>query len=112
MADQAGWLEDKYEEISDRHRLAKAFEGLSSQNGSFALLNRYQARLHREYQGLLKALIELQAARHARQPKIRNERAPQRRKPPVGESPTPRRCRCTGIASEPDRRVTAGMGAS
>jgi hypothetical protein len=43
---------------------------------------------------------------------VLNERAPQRRKSPVGESPTPRRCRYTWIANEPDRRVTAGMGAS
>jgi hypothetical protein len=83
MVDQAGWLEDKYEGISDRHRLAKAFEGLSGQNGSFALLNRYQARLHREYQRLLKTLVELQAARHARQPKLPKEPKP------VTEKPTP-----------------------
>ena len=42
----------------------------------------------------------------------KNERAPQRRKPPVGESPTPGGVGYAWIASEPDRRVTAGMGAS
>src|ERR1700680_494337 len=52
MADQAGWIEDKYEEISERDRLAIAFEALSGLNSSLGLLNRYQARLHREYQRL------------------------------------------------------------
>jgi hypothetical protein len=73
MDDQADWLEDKYGEISERHRLAIAFETLSGQNGSLALLNRYQARLHRDYQRLLKTLIELQATRQARESKLLNE---------------------------------------
>src|SRR5713226_8488702 len=34
MDDQAGRIEDKYEEISERHRLAIAFEALSGSNGS------------------------------------------------------------------------------
>jgi hypothetical protein len=64
MADQSDWLEEKYEHLDDRHRLAVAFESLTS-NGSLALLNRYQARLHREYQRLLKTLTDLQTARRA-----------------------------------------------
>jgi len=59
--------DDKYEVINERHRLAIAFEALSGANGSLALLNRYQARLHREYQRLLKTLIDLQTARLARE---------------------------------------------
>jgi hypothetical protein len=73
MDDQAAWVEDKYEEIPENYRLAIAFEALSGNNGSLGLLNRYQARLHREYQRLLKTLIELQAARQAREVKLRNE---------------------------------------
>jgi hypothetical protein len=73
MDDQAAWVEDKYEEIPENYRLAIAFDALSGVNGSFGLLNRYQARLHREYQRLLKTLIELQAARQAREVKLRNE---------------------------------------
>jgi len=73
MDDQASWIEDHYEEIPENYRLAIAFDALSGANGSLGLLNRYQARLHREYQRLLKTLIELQAARQAREVKLRNE---------------------------------------
>jgi hypothetical protein len=78
MHDQAKWLEEKYEDLDERHRLAVAFESLAS-NGSLALLNRYQARLHREYQRLIKSITELQTARRAaeaqlsREQKLRNE---------------------------------------
>ncbi len=65
MDDQADWVDNRYEGISDRHRLAIAFESLAGANGSLALLNRYQARQHREYQRILKTLTELQAARLA-----------------------------------------------
>jgi hypothetical protein len=64
MTDQSEWLDDKYEVLPEPNRLAIAFESLAS-NGSLALLNRYQARLHREYQRLLKTLTDLQAARRA-----------------------------------------------
>jgi len=73
MDDQADRIDDKYEEIPENHRLAIAFEALSGRNGSMGLLNRYQARLHREYQRLLKTVIELQAARPAQKVKLRNE---------------------------------------
>jgi hypothetical protein len=73
MDDQASWVDGKYDEIPENYRLAIAFEALSGRNGSMGLLNRYQARLHREYQRLLKTLIELQAARQAREVKLRNE---------------------------------------
>ena len=73
MDDQASWIENHYEEIPENYRIAIAFDALSGVNGSFGLLNRYQARLHREYQRLLKTLIELQAVRQAREVKLRNE---------------------------------------
>ena len=70
MDDQADWVTTNTNDISDHHRLAIAFESLAGANGSLALLNRYQARLHREYQRLLKTLTELQAARLAREPAL------------------------------------------
>ncbi len=73
MNDQAAWVDEKYAGIPDHHRLAIAFETLSGANSSLALLNRYQARLHREYQRLLKALTELQAARLAAESKLRQK---------------------------------------
>ncbi len=88
MDDQADHLESKYEVINESHRLAIAFEALSGAGGSLALLNRYQARLHREYQRLLKTLTDLQAARHAAESKLRNE-------------PKPAAQRLTGLHPEP-----------
>ena len=73
MDDQAAWVESKYDDIPENYRLAIAFEALSGRNGSLGLLNRYQARLHREYQRLLKTLIELQAARQSQKVKLPNE---------------------------------------
>jgi hypothetical protein len=49
--------------MPEHHRLAMAFEALAGANSSLALLNRYQARLHLEYQRILKALMQMQAAR-------------------------------------------------
>jgi hypothetical protein len=81
MDDQADWVEDKYEEIPENYRIAIAFDALSGVNGSFGLLNRYQARLHREYQRLLKTLIELTAARQAQKVKLPNEPKPASNQP-------------------------------
>jgi hypothetical protein len=78
MADQAEWLEEKYEHLDDRHRLAVAFESLTS-NGSLALLNRYQPRLQREYQRLLKTLTDLQAARCTAEAKLSRQQSHRRR---------------------------------
>ena len=82
MDEQADQLEAKYEIINERHRLAIAFESLAGANGSLALLNRYQARLHREYQRILKTLTDLQAARHARESTLeRKQKLPNEPKP-------------------------------
>ena len=70
MDDQADWLDQKYETLPDHYRLAIAFESLSEPSGSLALLNRYQARLQRQYERLLKALTDLQAARLAAESKL------------------------------------------
>ncbi len=87
MDDQADHLESKYEVINERHRLAIAFESLAGAHGSLSLLNRYQARLHREYQRLLKTLTDLQAVRRAveskppQKAKLQNEPKPHTGKP-------------------------------
>jgi hypothetical protein len=105
-------IDKEWKNLDESVRLALAFEALSGARSPLALLNRYQARLHHEYQRILKTLLQMQTTRRDAESKLQNERAPQRRRPPVGGSPTPRRCRYTWIASEPDRWVTAGMGAS
>jgi len=93
MDDQADWLDQKYETLPDRRRLAIAFESLSGPNGngSLALLNRCQARLQREYQRTLKTLTDLQAARLAAQSKLsRQQKLPNEPKPfpePPAERP-------------------------
>jgi hypothetical protein len=62
-----------WKDIDDRSRLALAFESLSGANHSLALLNRYESRLQHEYQRILKALLQLQAARRSAQAKLQNE---------------------------------------
>ena len=55
---------------------------MSGPDGALGLLNRYQSRLQRDYQRLLKTLTDLQAARRATeaqsaaQPKVQNEPKP------------------------------------
>ena len=72
MQDQEDRLGEDLDGMPQHHRLALAFNALSGANSSLALLNRYQARLHHEYQRILKALIQMQSAR-ARQAKLPNE---------------------------------------
>ena len=92
------------------YALADGFQRMTSnkRSNTWPLFLRYKVLTEREYRRAKEEFESLKALRH----ELPNERAPQRRKPSVGESPTPRRCRYTWIASEPDRRVTAGMGAS
>jgi hypothetical protein len=81
---ESGLLEERMQDQEDRfnldgvpehHRLAMAFNALSGANGSLALLNRYQARLHLEYQRILKALLQMQSSR-AKGAKLPNEPNP------------------------------------
>jgi hypothetical protein len=76
MNDDEQWIEKRYETISDIHRLAYAFDHKAGANSSLALLNRYQSRLHREYQKLLTALAEMQSARKAENVKLQNKPNP------------------------------------
>jgi hypothetical protein len=52
-----------------------------------SLLNRYQARLQHEYQRILKALLQLQAARRADQAKLQNEPKPLAQTSPASDDP-------------------------
>jgi hypothetical protein len=64
-------LSEDFEHLPENHRLAIAFNALSGSNGSLALLNRYQSRLHHEYHRLLKTLAQMQSTQ-ARTPKLPN----------------------------------------
>ncbi len=69
-------IDEQYPTINDHTRLAIAFNHLSGANSSLALLNRYQARLHHEYQRILKSLQQMQAARLARDAKLQSKPNP------------------------------------
>jgi hypothetical protein len=68
------WFDER--ELPEDHRLAIAFHHQCGANSALALLNRYDARLHREYRETLKLLEKMQAAREARQSKLQNKPKP------------------------------------
>jgi hypothetical protein len=72
MQDQEERFGEDLDGIPEHHRIAMAFNAISGANSSLALLNRYQARLHNEYQRILKALIQMQSAR-GKEAKLPNE---------------------------------------
>jgi hypothetical protein len=76
MERQREHLVKDWKRIEECGRVALAFEALSGAHSPLALLNRYQARLHHEYQRILKALLQLQTARRADQAKLQNEPKP------------------------------------
>ncbi len=84
------WFDD-HPEIPGHHRLAVAFDHLCGPNSALALLNRYDAHLHREYRETLKILEKMQAAREARQSRLRNEPKPAQPLPghPAPDNTTP-----------------------
>jgi len=76
MEKRRKYVDEAWKNVDERIRLALAFESLSGAHSPLALLNRYQARLHHEYQRILKALLQLQAARPAAQAQLQNEPKP------------------------------------
>jgi len=66
----------EWKNIDESVRLALAFEALSGTRSPLALLNRYQARLHHEYQRILKTLLQMQTARRDAESKLQNEPEP------------------------------------
>jgi hypothetical protein len=69
---QRGRFSKQWDKIQEDRRLAYAFEALSGVP-SLALLNRYESRLHHEYQRVLKSLVQLQTTRRASESKLQNE---------------------------------------
>lgn len=90
MQHQADRMGADFADLPHHHRHALAFEALSTANGSLALLNRYQSRLHHEYHRILKTLLQLQSARAAHssatQPGAPDAKLPNE---PKSESPAP-----------------------
>ena len=76
MAKDEQWIDEHFTEVDEIHRLAFAFDSLAGANSALALLNRYQARLHREYQKILNALTEMQTARSSKEVKLQNKPNP------------------------------------
>jgi hypothetical protein len=66
-------IDKEWKNVDESVRLALAFESLSGTRSPLALLNRYQARLHHEYQRILKTLLQMQTARLAAGTKLPNE---------------------------------------
>jgi len=76
MEGQAEWIEEKRGDIPQKQRVAIAFDALSGPSSSLTLLNRYEARLHHEYQRLLRSLSQMQAARQSTEAKLPSEPNP------------------------------------
>jgi hypothetical protein len=90
MQSQEERFED-YDDLPHHHRLALAFSALSGANGSLALLNRYQSRLHHEYHRILKALRQIQSASD-REAKLPNEPNPDSEHAPTTGNRPPAAC--------------------
>ncbi len=76
MEQDQEWIDDRFDNVDDPRRIAIAFDRMSGPNSALALLNRYQARLHREYRETLRTLEKLQAARIARVAELPSEANP------------------------------------
>jgi len=77
MEKRRKYVDGAWKNIDERGRLALAFESLAGAHSPLALLNRYEARLHHEYQRILKALLQMQACRTAAEAKLQNEPKPE-----------------------------------
>ena len=89
MESQRDFVTKKWTQGAESVRLALAFEALAGPGSPLALLNRYQARLHLEYQRILKSLLQLQAARGDAHPKLQNEPEPPADQPSNPPAPEP-----------------------
>jgi hypothetical protein len=91
MEQDQEWIDDHFDNVDDHRRIAIAFDRMSGPNSALALLNRYQARLHREYRETLRALERLQATRLARAAKLPSEANPTSEHAPARAAADPRR---------------------
>jgi hypothetical protein len=76
MDDQTEWIDEKHGDVPNKQRVAIAFDALSGPSSSLTLLNRYEARLHHEYQRLLRSLSQMQTARQSAEAKLPSEPNP------------------------------------
>ena len=76
MQEQKNYLQRERRGLPENQRIAIAFAALSDRSPSLALLNRYQARFHHEYQRTLKSLLQIQAARLSNKAKLPNKPNP------------------------------------
>ncbi len=75
MESQANRVNKDYgDDLPENQRTAIAFDALSGSDNSLALLNRYEGRLHHEYQRILKSLLQIQATRQSNEVKLQNKR--------------------------------------
>jgi hypothetical protein len=84
MQKKREYVDKAWKNIDQHGRLALAFQSLAGDHSQLALLNRYQARLHHEYQRILKSLLQMQASRAATEAKLQNEP-----KQPAPNAPAP-----------------------
>ena len=98
------WIDDHFDNVDHHRRIAIAFDRMSGPNSALALLNRYDARLHRDYRDILRQLEKTQAARIARSAELQNEANP------ISEQswhPKPRALKPVPILSTPDASLAA-----
>jgi len=76
MEQDEEFIADRFDNVDQRRRIAIAFDRMSGPNSALALLNRYEARLHREYREILRQLEKTQATRRAQNAELRNEANP------------------------------------
>jgi hypothetical protein len=76
MGQQDKWVQHHRRGIPDKQRVAIAFDSLADASPALGLANRYQSRLHHEYQRILKSLLQLQASRRATLGKLQSKPNP------------------------------------
>jgi len=76
MDSQAKWVNRERRDISENQRVAIAFDSLVDHSPSLSLVNRYEARLHHEYQRILKSLLQIRTTRPAQIVKLPNKPNP------------------------------------
>ena len=76
MDTQAKWVNRERRDATDSQRVAIAFDSLAEHSPSLSLVNRYQARLHHEYQRILKSLLQIQGMRPSNEAELPNRPNP------------------------------------
>ena len=74
MEEDAEWFSRRYKNLPAHHRLALSFE--RSSGSALSLLNRYEARIYREYRTIFRELQKLRSVRQQQDEKLQNEANP------------------------------------